>query len=170
MGLNTFYHVDTRYFHLSGKCEWFIHYLLLVMNDFVFFNPLKCQFCTICDIFLAFIMENDNEISFKWVKFFLSNRYKVFFTYPTSLNDYFTTFCILYLIIWFWTPFESRFWPCSFRPTLKKIGPMENFNFFVFYHTTYSTLRKCRNWTCIFFINIYLLPGGRWTVVTWSFV
>ena len=65
MGLNTFYHVDTRYFHLSGKFEWFIHYLLLVMNDFVFFNPLKCQFCTICDIFLAFIMKNDNEISFK---------------------------------------------------------------------------------------------------------
>ena len=65
MGLNTFYHVDTRYFHLSGKFEWLIHYLLLVLNDFVFLNPLKCQFCTICDIFLAFNMKNDNEISLK---------------------------------------------------------------------------------------------------------
>ena len=63
--LNSFYQLDTRYFHLSGKFEWLIHYLLLVMNDFVFLNPLKCQFCTICDIFLAFNMENNNEIALK---------------------------------------------------------------------------------------------------------
>ena len=65
MGLNTFYHVDTRYFHLSGKFEWIIHYLLLALNDFVFLNPLKCQFCTNCDIFLAFNMKNDNKIGLK---------------------------------------------------------------------------------------------------------
>ena len=66
MGLNTFYHVDTKYFDLSGKFEWLIHYLLFVMNHFVFLNPLKCQFCTICDTFLAFKMKNENEISFRW--------------------------------------------------------------------------------------------------------
>ena len=65
MGLNTFYHVDTKYFYLSGKFEWLIRYLLLVMNDLVFLNPLKYQFCTICDIFLAFNIKNNNEISLK---------------------------------------------------------------------------------------------------------
>ena len=63
-------------------------------------------------------------------------------------------------LFWFWTPLKSRFWPCSFRPTLKKISPIENFHFFVFYQTTYSTLRKCRKRTCVFLINIHLLPGG----------
>ena len=64
--LKTFYHVDTDDTHLFGKFEWLIHYLLLVKNDFVFLNPLKCQFCTNCDILLAFNMKNDNEISLKW--------------------------------------------------------------------------------------------------------
>ena len=51
MDLDTFYHVDARYFNLSGKFELLIHYLLHVMNDFVFLNPSKYQFCTICDNF-----------------------------------------------------------------------------------------------------------------------
>ena len=67
MGLNTFYHVDTRYFHLSGKFEWIIHYLLLAMNGFVFLNALKCQFCRNCDIFSDFNIKTDNEKSLKWV-------------------------------------------------------------------------------------------------------
>ena len=65
MGLNTYYHVDTRHFHLSGKFEWLIHYLLLVLNDFVFFNPLRCQFCTNCDIFSDFNIKHNNERSLK---------------------------------------------------------------------------------------------------------
>ena len=65
-------------------------------------------------------------------------------------------------LFWFWTPLKSRFWPCSFRPTLKKIGPIENFHFFVFYESTYSTLRKCKKWTCVFLINIYF--ASRWGV------
>ena len=65
MGLKTFSHVDKRYFHLFGKFECLIHYLLLVMNDFVFLNSLKCHFFPTCEIFLAFNMNNDNEISLK---------------------------------------------------------------------------------------------------------
>ena len=67
MVLNSFYQLDTRYFHLCGKFEWLIHYLLLVMNDLVFLIPLKCQFCTICDIFgIGFNIKNDNKTSLKW--------------------------------------------------------------------------------------------------------
>ena len=64
MGLNTFYHVDTRYFHLSGKFEWLIHYLLLVINDFVFLNPR--QFCTNCGIFSDLKIKNNSERSLIW--------------------------------------------------------------------------------------------------------
>ena len=67
MGLNTFYHVDTRYFHLPGKFEWLTYYLLLVLNDFVFLNPLKSQFCANCDIFSGFNIKTENENSLKWV-------------------------------------------------------------------------------------------------------
>ena len=67
MGLNTFYHVDTRYFHLSGKFEWLIDYLLLVLNDAVILNPWKCQFCTNCDIFSDFNIKTENEKSLKWI-------------------------------------------------------------------------------------------------------
>ena len=67
MVLNSFYQLDTRYFHLSGKFEWLIHYLLLVLNDFVFLNPLKYQFCTNCDIFSDFNIKTDNERSLKLV-------------------------------------------------------------------------------------------------------
>ena len=67
MDLNTFYHVDTKYFHLSGKFEWLIHYILLVLNDFVFLNAVKCQFCANCDIFSDFVIKTDNEKSLKWV-------------------------------------------------------------------------------------------------------
>ena len=66
MVLNSFYQLDTRYFHLSGKFEWLIHYLLLVLNDFVFLNPLKCQFCTNGDIFSDFNIKNNNKRSLKW--------------------------------------------------------------------------------------------------------
>ena len=65
MGLNIFYHLDRTYFHLSGKFDWLIHYLLLVMNHFVFLNTGKCQFCKICETFLVFNIKNDNEISLK---------------------------------------------------------------------------------------------------------
>ena len=63
MGLSTFYHVDTRYFQLSGKFEWLIHYLLVVLNDFVFLNPLECEFCTNGDIFCDFSIKNNNKKS-----------------------------------------------------------------------------------------------------------
>ena len=66
MVLNSFYQLDTRYFHLSGKFEWLIHYLLLVMNDFLLLNPLKCQFCTNGDIFSDFNIKNNNERCLKW--------------------------------------------------------------------------------------------------------
>ena len=66
MVLNSFCQLDTRYFHLSGKFEWIIHYLLLAMNDFVFLNPLKCQFCTNGDILSDFNVKNNNERSLKW--------------------------------------------------------------------------------------------------------
>ena len=66
MGLKTFSHVDKRYFHLSGKFEWLIHCLLFVMNDFVLWNPFKCQFCTNCDILSGYNQKNDNGISLKW--------------------------------------------------------------------------------------------------------
>ena len=98
MSSNSFYQIDTRYFHLSDKFEWLLHYFLHFIFDYFGFEP----------------------------------------------------------------PLKSQFWPCSFRPTLKKISPIENFYFFVFYQTTYSTLRKCKNWTCVFLINIYLVPGGGW--------
>ena len=66
MGLSTFYHVDTRYFNLSGKFEWLIHYLFVVLNDFVFLILLKCQFCTNGDIALDFNRKNNNKRSLKW--------------------------------------------------------------------------------------------------------
>ena len=66
MVLNSFYQLDTRYFHLSGKFEWLIHYLLLVLNDFVFLNPLKCQFYTNGDMFSDFNIKNNNKRSLKW--------------------------------------------------------------------------------------------------------
>ena len=66
MVLNYFYQLDTRYFHLSSKFEWLIHYLLPVMNDFLFLNPLKCQVCKNCDIFSNFNIKNNNERSLKW--------------------------------------------------------------------------------------------------------
>ena len=61
MGLSTFYHVDTSYFHLSGKFEWLIPYLLLVLNDFVFLILLKCEFCKNGDIVLDFNRKNNNK-------------------------------------------------------------------------------------------------------------
>ena len=66
MGLKVFYHVDARYFHLSGEFEWLIHYLLLLMNDLVFLNPWKCQFCRNSDIFCDFNRKNNNERTLKW--------------------------------------------------------------------------------------------------------
>ena len=160
MVLNSFYQLDTRYFHLSGKFEWLIHYLLLVMNDLVFLIPLKCQFCTICDIFLAFNMKNDNKISLKWSRILFTKQIQGIFTYPTSLNDYFTTFCILFLIILVLNPLKKLILTVQLQAHIKKIGPIENFHCFVFYQSTYSTLRKCKNWLCLFLINIYLFPGG----------
>ena len=130
------------------------------MNDFVFLNPLKCQFCTICDIFLAFNMKNDNKISWNGLEFFLPNRYKVFSLIRQVWMITSLLFAFYIWLFWFWTPLKSRFWPCSFRLTLRKISPIENFHFFIFYQSTYSTLRKCKNWTYVFLINIYLLPGG----------
>ena len=65
MDLNTFHHVDTRYFHLPGKFEWLTYYLLLVLNNFVFLNPLKCQFCTNCDILFDFNIKTDDEKGLK---------------------------------------------------------------------------------------------------------
>ena len=93
---------------------------------------------------------------------FLSNRYKVFSLIWQVWMIASLLFAFYIWLFWFWTPLKSRFWPCSFRPTLQKIGSIENFYFFVFYQTTYSTLRKCKNWTCVFLINIYLVPGGGW--------
>ena len=66
MNCKKFCHVDTRCFQLSGKFEWLIHYLFFVMNGFVFLNPLKCQFCTNRDTFLAGNTKSANERSFKW--------------------------------------------------------------------------------------------------------
>ena len=66
MGLSSFYHVDTRYFHLCSKFEWLIHYLLLVLNDFVFLMVLKFQFFTNGDIFFYFNIKSNNEKSLKW--------------------------------------------------------------------------------------------------------
>ena len=66
MVLNSFHQLDTRYFHLAGKFEWLIHYLLLVMKDFLLLNPLKCQVCTNCDNFSDFNIKNNHERSLKW--------------------------------------------------------------------------------------------------------
>ena len=66
MVLTSFFPLDKRYFHLSGKFEWLIHYLLLVMNDFLLLNPLKCQFCTNGVIFSDFNIKNNNERCLKW--------------------------------------------------------------------------------------------------------
>ena len=65
MALNSFYQLDTRYFHLSGKFERLIHYLLLVLNHFVFLMLLKCQFFTNGDIFFDFNIKTNNEKSLK---------------------------------------------------------------------------------------------------------
>ena len=132
MVLNSFYQLDTRYFHLSGKFEWLIHYLLLVLNDFVFLNPLKCQFCTICDIFLAFNMKNDNKISLKWSRILFTKQIQGIFTYPTSLNDYFTTFCILYLIIWILNPLKKPILTVQLQAHIKNNRPKRKFSFFCF--------------------------------------
>ena len=132
MVLNSFYQLDTRYFHLSGKFEWLIHYLLLVLNDFVFLNPLKCQFCTICDIFLAFNMKNDNKISLKWSRILFTKQIQGIFTYPTSLNDYFTTFFILYLIILVLNPLKKRILTVQLQAHIKKNRPNRKFSFFCF--------------------------------------
>ena len=66
MGLNSFYQLDRRDFHLSGKFEWLIHYLLLFLNDFLFLNPLKCQFCINGDISTDFSIKNKNKRCLKW--------------------------------------------------------------------------------------------------------
>ena len=132
MGLNSFYQLDTRYFHLSGKFQWLIHYLLLVMNDLVFLIPLKCQFCTICDIFLAFNMKNDNKISLKWSRILFTKQIQGIFTYPTSLNDYFTTFCILYLIILVLNPLKKPILTMQDKAHIKKNRPKRKFSLFCF--------------------------------------
>ena len=61
MGLNCFFQLDTRYFHLYGKFESLIHYLLLVLNDFVFLKRLECQFCKNGDILSDFSKKNNNK-------------------------------------------------------------------------------------------------------------
>ena len=94
------------------------------------------------------------------LEFFLPNRVKVFSFIRQVWMITSLLFAFYIWLFWFWTPLKSRFWPCSFRPTLKKISPIENFHFFVFYQSIYSALRKCKNWTCVFLIDIYLLPGG----------
>ena len=66
MALNSFYQLDTRYFHLSSKFEWLIHHLLLVLHDFVFLNPLECQLRTNCEIFSDFDIKNNNKRTLKW--------------------------------------------------------------------------------------------------------
>ena len=134
--------------------------LIACYEWFCVFEPLKCQFCTSCYIFLAFKMKNDNKISLKWSEFFLQNRYKVFSLIRQVWMITSLPFAFYIWLFWFWTPLKSGYWPCTFRPTLKKIGPRENFHFFAFYQAIYSTLRKCKNWTCIFLINNYLLPGS----------
>ena len=73
MALSTFYHVDTNYFHLYGKFEWLNHYLLLVLNDFVFLVLLKCQLSTNGDIILDFNIKNNNKRSLKWPSILLIN-------------------------------------------------------------------------------------------------
>ena len=142
MVLNSFYQLDTRYFHLSGKFEWLIHYLLLVLNDFVFLNPLKCQFCTICDIFLAFNMKNDNKISLKWSRILFTKQIQGIFTYPTSLNDYFTTFCILYLIILVLNPLKKPILTVYLQAHIRKNRPNRKFSFFYFLSDNIQCLKK----------------------------
>ena len=159
MGLNTFYHLDTRYFYLSGKFEWLIHYLLLVMNDFVFLNPLKCQFCTICDIFLAFNMKNDNEISLKRAQILFIKQIQGIFTYLTSLNDYFTTFCILYLIILVLNPLKKPILAMQLQAHIKKNRPNRNFSFFCFLSDNIQYFERMQELNLRIF-DIYLLPGG----------
>ena len=112
MGLNTFYHVDTRYFHLSGKFEWLIYYFLLVMNDFN--------------------MKNDNKISLKWSRILFTRQIQGICTYPTSLNDYFTTFCILYLIILVLNPLKKPILTVQLQAHIKKNRPNRKFSFFCF--------------------------------------
>ena len=63
---NSFYQLNKRYFHLSEKFEWLIHYLLLVVNEFLFLNPFKCQACTNCAIFCDFNIKSNNTRSLKW--------------------------------------------------------------------------------------------------------
>ena len=162
MGLNTFYHVDTRYFHLSGKFEWLIHYLLLVMNDFVFLNPLKCQFCTICDIFLAFNMKNDNKISLKWSQILFIKQIQGICTYPTSLNDYFTTFCILYLIILVLNPLKKPILTVQLQAHIKKNRPKRKFLFFCFLSVNIQYFEKMQELDLRIF-DKYLF-ASRWGV------
>ena len=123
MVLNSFYQLDKRYFHLSGKFEWLIHYLFLVMNDFVFLNPLKCQFCTNCGIFSDFNIKNNNERSLKWSRIIFTKQIQGIFTYPTCLNDYFTTFCILYLIILVLNPLKKPVLAVSLQAHIRKNRP-----------------------------------------------
>ena len=118
--------------YLVSKFEWLIHYLFLVFNDFVFLNPLKCQFCTICDIFLAFNMKNDNKISFKWPRILFTKQMQGICTYPRSLNDYFTTFCILYLIILVLNPLKKLILTVQLQASIKKNRPNRKFSFFCF--------------------------------------
>ena len=66
MGLKSFYQLDTTYFHLSSKFAWLIHYLLLGLNDFVYLNPLKCQFCTNFNHVCDFNIQNNNKRTLKW--------------------------------------------------------------------------------------------------------
>ena len=66
MDLNTFYQLYRRYFDLSGKFQWLIQQLLLVINDFRFLNLLKYQVYTNFDIFSYFSIKNNTERSWKW--------------------------------------------------------------------------------------------------------
>ena len=79
-------------------------------------------------------------------------------------------FLLLWLLLW-----DIIFpWKCSkstkfiknltnFEIWLKKIGPIEFFHFFDFGMSICSTLKKCKNWRCIFSINIQMHPGlGCW--------
>ena len=76
MGLKTFYHVDRRYFHYFGKFEWLIHYLLLLMNDFVFLNPLKCQFRTNSTFFVILTQKTRTKKVGNGLKYILSVKFE----------------------------------------------------------------------------------------------
>ena len=125
--------------------------LIACYEWFGVFDPLEMSILYNLWHFFSFEHEKWQQNKFEMVSnsfyqihtryFHLSDKFEWLFHYFLHfIFDYFG----------FQPPWKANFDRVASGPHKKKIGPTENSHFFVFYESTYSTLRKCRNWTCVF--------------------